>query len=275
MWGDSWMVNPFLANAIAGITILINSLVINLIFNVNEFMERNSYMPSLLYIVFMSFYHSFYTIDGLLVAHTFIILMIFHFFKLRQNEDGRASVFNGAFFAGLATTFHPPMVIWIPFVLIMIWNIRPFIIRETLLTLIGFMIPILYAIVFMWYYGQRIELKILDRVSEYHQKQTDFLITLLLFFLLFLLSLISIRIRVLKSTIRLKKLIGILAWLVFLSIVLGLADFLFFGQIERFSLLMIPLSFFLTFSFTTKTFSKVASTLFYITFGYSLINFFI
>lgn len=238
-------------------------------------MERNSYMPALLYVVLMSFYHSFYTLDGLLLAHTCIVLMLFQFFKLRQNEDGRRHVFNGAFFSGLAATFHPPMIVWFPFVLIMIWNIRPFILRETFLALIGFAIPLLYAEVFIWIFGHKIDLKILEQTTNYYQKQTDFLITAVLFTLLFLLSLVSIRGRVQKSSIRLKKLIGILAWLVFVSVVIGVADFVYFNQIERFSFLMIPLSFFLTFSFTHKTFAKIASVLFYITLVYSFVNFFL
>jgi hypothetical protein len=275
LWGETLVLYPTLSSVFAAFLICFNSFGINLIFNTNEFMERNSYMPALLYVVLMSFYHSFYTLDGLLLAHTCIVLMLFQFFKLRQNEDGRSHVFNGAFFSGLAATLHPPMIVWFPFVLIMIWNIRPFILRETFLALIGFAIPLLYAEVFIWIFGHKIDLKILEQTTNYYQKQTDFLITAVLFTLLFLLSLVSIRGRVQKSSIRLKKLIGILAWLVFVSVIIGVADFVYFNQIERFSFLMIPLSFFLTFSFTNKTFAKIASVLFYMTLVYSFVNFFL
>jgi len=89
------------------------------------------------------------------------------------------------------------------------------------------------------------------------------------------LSLVSISGKMQKSSIRLKKLVRILWWLVAVGILFGLGDFLFFRQIERFSFLMIPLSFFLTFSFNNKTFGIAASVLFYLTFLYSLINFFL
>jgi hypothetical protein len=96
-----------------------------------------------------------------------------------------------------------------------------------------------------------------------------------LFTLLFLLSLVSISGKMQKSSIRLKKLVRILWLLVVLGILFGLADFIFFRQIERFSFLMIPLSFFLTFSFSNKTFGLMATVLFYLTLLYSLINFFL
>ncbi len=274
-WGDS---SSLFANAnqiMAGTIICINAIGINLIYNANEFLERNNYISSLLYVVLMSFYHSFYSIDGLLLAHSALILMIFQFFKLRQNADGRANVFNGAFFAGLAASFHPPMVGMVPFVLIMVWNVRPFNFRETFLALTGFSIPLLYAGTYYWYSGHKIELNFLQQASDYYKEQTDFFVTAALFSLLLLLSLVSIRARMLKSSIRLKKMVNMLWWLFFVGLIYGLIDFLFFDQIERFSFLMVPLSFFLTFSFSHKTFGGVASALFYLTFLYSLINFFL
>ncbi len=274
LWGET-VVFPISGNLIAAFLICTNALVINWMYNTNEFLERNSYISSLLYVVLVSFYHSFYSVDGLLLAHTCLILMLYQFFELRQNEDGRRHVFNGAFFAGLAASFHPPMVALIPFILIMIWNIRPFIFRETFLALIGFSIPLLYSGLYLWYSGHSIELKILEQVTNYYKKQTDFLVTAVLFTLLFLLSLVSISGKMQKSSIRLKKLVRILWWLVAVGILFGLGDFLFFRQIERFSFLMIPLSFFLTFSFNNKTFGIAASVLFYLTFLYSLINFFL
>lgn len=274
-WGDSSSLFSNATQLLAGTIICFNAIGINLIYNANEFLERNNYMSSLLYVVLMSFYHSFYSLDGLLLAHSAIILMIHQFFQLRQNSDGRANVFNGALFAGLAASFHPPMVGMIPFVLIMVWNIRPFNFRETLLTLVGFSIPLLYAGTYYWYSGHKIELNFLQQASDYYKEQTDFFVTATLFTLLLLLSLVSIRARMLKSSIRLKKMVNMLWWLLGVGLIYGLIDFIFFDQIERFSFLMVPLSFFLTFSFSHKTFGGVASVLFYLTFLYSLINFFL
>lgn len=275
LWGKTIAFSPVQSTFFASILICLNALLINWIYNTNQFLERNSYLSALLYIVLMSFYHSFYGVDGLLIAHTCIVIMLFQIFKLRQNEDGRRRVFNGALFAGLAASFHPPMVILFPFIMIMIWNIRPFIFRETILSLVGFIIPLIYSGIYLWYSGKRIELKILEQTTNYTNKQTDFLITAVLFTLLFLLSLIGIQGRIQKSSIRLKKNIRILYWLILVAIIFGVVDFIVFGQIERFSFLMIPLSFFLTFSFSNKIFGVMASVLFYLTMFYSLINFFI
>jgi hypothetical protein len=275
MWGTSIPLTDSFLEISGAILVVINALAINMIYNANEFLERNSYMPSLLYVVMMSFYHATYSIDGLLVAHSFVIAMIYQLFLLRQNEDGRKRMFNGAFLAGCATTFHPPLVLLAPLLIIMARRIRPFVFREALLVILGMAIPLVYAGVYLWLSGSTIELKLIDKSTDYLSKQTDFLITSVLFTLLFLLSLASISSRMKTASIRLKKLTSMLWWLVLLGSIFGVADFFAFGQIERFSFLMIPLSFFLPFSFASQTFGGLATVLFYITFGYSCLKFFL
>jgi hypothetical protein len=263
---------------LAPIIVCINAFAISWIYNENTFYERNTYTSALLYVVCMSFYHSFYSLDGLLLAHSCIIILLYQYFLLRQNEDGRKHAFNGAFFGGLAAVFHPPLIALLPVLLMMLWSLRPFVFREMVLVILGFGLPLLYGAAYLWYAKHSIELQIIQETGTYYKKQTDFLITSALFSLLFMLSMLSIRSRMQKSSSRLKNLVRILWFLVLIAVILGLADYFLFNQIERFSLLTIPLSFFLTFAFnrqSNKGFEWVSDTLFYLTFAYSLTNYFL
>jgi len=254
--------------------VLINAIGLNVLFNLNEFLDKNAYIVTLLYVVNMSFYHSFYILNGSLLAHSFIILMLFQFFKLKQNIDGRVEAFNGGFFAGLAATFFPPLLISLPFVFIMILIIRPFYFREFLLNLIGFITPLLFAITFIWLNNSTIDWQILsDKANA--QIQTDFIVSIIVFGILLFLSIFSLQARLQKSSIRLKKQIQIIWVLILLAILLGFLDFIFFKQIERFSLLMIPLSILLSYSFYHKSYGIVATVIFYLTMLYSVLKFFI
>jgi hypothetical protein len=275
IWGLGSNAHPVIAQLLSGILILVNALSINAIFNRNQFLERNNYMSSLLYIVLMSFYHSFYRIDGLLISHSFIVLMIYQLYFLRQNKDGRKFSFNAAFFGGVAVTFHPNLFPLFPFVFLMIWSIRPFVLRETVLVTIGFGIPLLYAAIYQFLIEKPLDFQLMELATRYEQKQIDLLVTLGILSVLFVLSLLSIRARMRTSSIRLKKLVRILGWLVLLFLLLGVFNLLIFEQIEQFSLLMIPLAFFMTFAFTHKTLNQAAIGLFYVTFGYSIVKFFL
>lgn len=274
-WGNNVKFGSLTSQILASLLILGNAVFINAVFNWNQFLERNSFMPSLLYIVLLSFYHSFYQLDGLLISHFFLILCIYQLYLLRQNGDGRKTVFNGAFFAGMAATFHPPLIGLIPFIFFMTWGIRPFIIRETILCTLGFLVPLFYAGFYLIYTGTSIDLKLLKTSTNYERQQFDFLVTSGIFIFSLFLSLVSIQAHIKKSSIRLKKMARILWWFVFVGLAIGVIDFLFFNQIQRFSLIMIPFSFFLTFSFSHKTLSTVAIGLFYVTLSYSFLKFFL
>jgi len=273
-WGN-FEINPIVSQLLASLVVIINAIGLNAVFNWNQFLERNSFMPSLLYVVLMSFYHSFYDIDGLLIAHTFLILSLYQVYFLRQNEDGRRASFNASFFGGLAATFHPPLIGYLPFYFIMIWTIRPFILREILLSISGFLVPLLYASFYLYYSGNSLDMSIFKQSTNFQRQQFDFLVTLVIFLLSLILSFLSIQAHIRKSSIRLKKLTRVLWFMVIAGLLIGLIDFINHNQIQRFSLIMIPLSFFLTFSYFHKTLSSLAIGLFYITLSYSVIKFFL
>ena len=274
LWGNAVYISKEFNAYIAVILIGLNALFINWIYNKNEFLERNTYISALLYITLMSFYHSFYSLDGILLAHTGLIAMLYQFFQLRQNEDGRRHVFNGAFFAGVAASFHPPIIVLFPLYLLMIYVLRPVNFRETFLAIVGFGIPLLYSSLYLLYAEHNINLQILEQATNYNKKQVDFLITSVLFTLLFILGLISLQLKLKKSSSRLKKLIQMLWLMVLIGILFGFFDFFRFGQVERFSFLVIPLSFYLSYAFVNKTYHYISLGLFYATFIYSMINFF-
>ncbi len=273
-WNSAFKEPIWLSTLLGGFFVLINSISLNWIFNSHEFLDRNSYIISLLYVVTMSFYHSFYCIDGLLVAQTCIIFMLSQFFQLKQNTDGRRNVFNGFFFAGLAATFHPYMIFTFPVLMLMILIIRPFVFREFFLALGGFLIPLMYALVYQLYFDQELDFQILKNSTNF-QLQTDFVVTLVFFGILLVLGTFSLTTRMQKSSIRLKKQIQIIWLLVLVSLSFGIIDFIFFQQIERFSLLLIPLSILLTYSFLHKSYGIISSIVFYLTIIYSLVKFFL
>lgn len=269
------LANKLVTGILSFILVLSNSIMINYLFNKNEFYDRNSYSPSLLYVVLMSFYHSFYSMDGLLIAHSFIILMLFQFFHLKQNEDSRSIVFNASFFAGLAAIVHPPVITILPFLFLMVWSVRPFVLRESLLLITGFGLPLIYGGFYLTWLNTSIDLKLLKQTTSYDIHRINFLVTATLFLSMLLLSLIGIQSKMRVSSIRFKKLVNILWIVFFVGLILGVGDYVFFGQIERFSFVVLSVPFFLPYAFFNKSWSKIAKILFYLCFIYSFVKFFL
>lgn len=275
LFGTYTVATPLVKQIGGGAIVFLNAVAINLVFNNQNFHEKTIYLPAFIYIVWMSFFEEMYNPGGFLLAHTFYILILFQLFRLNQNEDGRKLVFNAAFFAGVATCLHPTMVILLPFLFIMVWILRPFVFRESLLLITGFITPLLYAGVLMLYQHEAFQWNWkLNFVAIENQPFNLFVMaSLILLFILF--SAFGIRAKLQKSSIRLRKLTRILWVLLFLAGCIGVTDFLLAQQEESFGLLFVILPFFSVFSFVKKPLSVLANGLFIIIIICSLLKFFL
>ncbi len=274
IWGDDFILPSGLTLASGPIFALGNAILINALFNRNDFIDRNTYITALIYIVYFSCYHSFYQLDGLSISHTLLILSLFEIFKLVQNEKGNKAVFNAGFLVGLAATFHPAILIFFPFLYFMVAALRPFLFREFFLLLIGFGIPLLYAFIFSWFQENPISMNIISWATDQTPIRIDFIVIASLFILTFLLSLLSLNQQSQKTSIRTKKLLRALFIFSMFCILLGGLDYILYGQLARFSLLFIPLSFFLTFAWQSKQYQMFSSTLIYLMMFYAVAKLF-
>ena len=156
----------------------------------------------------------------------------------------------------------------------MILIAKPFILREFLIGIISFLIPLAYGFIFLWLENDSQSFSFFSQ-SKLVKLHIDFVITLIIIGILLSLSIFSLSARLQKSSLRLKKQIRIIWIFILLSIILGSINFFYFLQIEDFSLLMIPLSILLSYSFLNRDNGIVAAIVFYLTIFYSVIKFFI
>lgn len=276
-WG-SLSISEFAGNFlpwVSGIFVLLNAYFINFFFNANGFYERNSYITALLYIILLSYYRSFYFMDGLLISHFFILMAFMQLYSMEYNTDARKRAFNSGFFFGVATTFHPPLAMILPFLWFMMTRIRPFVFREMLLATIGMLVPLIYAFSANLVFKHEINFNFIESTSRYTQKELIFLSSLVLFVFLVLTSWIGIRNKALKSSIRFRKNTNILYLFLLFAMCLGTIDWFFFQQYEWFCFIVIPIALFLPFSYLNVRFKFISHLLFYITFLFSVIKFFL
>ena len=156
--------------------------------------------------VYLSFFQCFYQANGVLLAHSAIICGLLQVFRLEYNKDGRRAVFNSGFLFGLAATFHPPYCVLLPILCWMILRIRPFVLREFLLTFVGFIIPLLYGFYFL--YGimhKKLKFETLSEGNHLAKKELFVGISLGIFAVIGLFSLIILSNKSGKSSIRFKK----------------------------------------------------------------------
>nr|WP_294860002.1 hypothetical protein [uncultured Fluviicola sp.] len=275
LWGKTTLFSSWWTSIIASSIVMANAIQLNFLFNQHEFLDKNNYGPSLFYVVLMSFSHSFYQVDAVLICHLFLLQSLRLLFQLKSNETNFTSAFNSAFFIGLSASFLPPSAaLIIPF-WFSAWALHPFSFRQWLLMIIGFLIPIGNGLTYWWISGHTISTRILRHSSLIKYEDVFFYGTTATIVILFLLSIIGIQIRLRVSNIRFKKLNRALVWILVGTLLLGVTEIIIYQQSEWVSMLFIPLSFFFTFAFIHRIWQKVASIFFYLTLIIAVAKFFL
>lgn len=275
LWGKTVHLSYWWTSIAASVIVMSNAFQLNFLFNQHEFLDKNNYGPSLFYVVLMSFSHSFYQVDAVLICHIFLLQSLRLLFRLKTNESNLVSSFNSAFFIGLSASFlTPSAALIIPF-WFSAWALHPFSFRQWILMIVGFLIPIANGLTYWWFSGHTISARILKHASLIKYEEVFLYGTTSTIVILFLLSIIGIQIRVRVSNIRFKKLNRALIWVLVGTLLLGVAEIIIYQQSEWISLLFVPLSFFFTFAFIHKIWQRVASIFFYLTLIIAVAKFFL
>lgn len=273
-FGDYATQNSTMLQVIAASMLLVNASLLNYVFNIHNFYTKTTYLPAFIYIVWMSFYKEMYEPSGVLFSHTFFVLAINQLFYLNQNEDGRRNVFNASLFFGVGACLQPAILVIFPFIFISVWILRPFVFRETLLVMAGFLTPFLYAWVASTFQDKSFfegwEFKIIN-----FQDFNVFAIVFASFTLLFsLLSFWGMNVQMNKSSIRFRKQIRVLSWLFFASLIMGTINFIT-QKTTPFSYSFIILPIYALFAFLVKPISLFMNSLITLLVLLSFIRFFI
>lgn len=273
-YGELLPEESILSQIFAPIIILSNALLLNAIFNRNGFMEKDNYLPALIYIVGKSYFHSYYFVNGFGLAETFMILAFLQVFKLDQNTDGRKAVFNAAFFAGTAASFYPILLLFIPFLFIIVWILRPFVFRESALLAIGFLIPLIYAGCYSTLFGIPI------KGSSFTGFPTEWNFPDLYviaggLFLLGIATISPLSQKLGQSSIRLKKLFRVIAWMILFYTLVSALELLILGKLDAPSYIIGWFAFIITYSFGMKQVRQFPTFVFYLLLIFSVGKFFV
>ncbi|MCH7413066.1 hypothetical protein MM213_06205 [Belliella sp. R4-6] len=144
--------NFFVYKLIAGLIILFQVAYINSLFIQYKSFEENTYIPGAVMIVLFHLSFDFLTISPALMGGTFIVLALGQLFSQTVlQKEGSDSVLLVGVFGGIATCFHFPLVIFLPFLIVSGIVVSGFSFNQFVLSLVGYLLPIaLCALYYFW-----------------------------------------------------------------------------------------------------------------------------
>ena len=273
MWSQNATFNTTLSACLASLFVLFNAYGLNLLVNRNNFYERNTYLVALIYIVFMSLFQYSYLLNGTLLLHAAVIIMIHQMFELSKREDGRKNIFNAFLFLGIGVTVFPLFVFMLPMIVLSVLVIRAFSLQEALTALTGFLLPFIYYFSFEYLSNTSFGFQLNPELLNNEDKDFWFVAISIAIFLI--LSFVVVIVKSRKAKIQTNKQIRSLIILIVTFLLMSLYQIISFQQINPLSLVLIPMSILLIFAFLSDTYAMAANVLFYIVFTYSVIKFFL
>jgi len=223
-WGKISVADEWIRQVGGLLLVFVVGIALNYTLNKTNFISKNTYFPALFYVVGMSFFEEMYSLNGLVVAHLALVIMLFHLFSIYSLDDGRKLAFNASFLLGIAICFSPIHLVFFPFLCLMFGINRPIYWREILLCIIGCLLPILYAFTSAVFYHNTSfweQTNIFYLNFDFRVERWEFLVLGILF-LFMLVSLLNIRQHVRVSTIRFRKLVRMLLFFSFGLVFVGL-----------------------------------------------------
>ena len=272
------IIEPFLhqfpsAHILANfLMLLINALALNWIFNSYEFLEKNTYIISLLYLIFTSFFHNWGDPSWLFVAHLCSIFGFGVLFSIKPQHNAKKQAFNAGFLFGLSLFFETSFVLLLPVLLVLLMILRGGQIRELLLLTIGYSMPFGFYMS-LYFLANHTFPDFPLPVSSFYKPNWFETICLAIVVALFGFSLLGLRARLGKASLRLKKQTQILTVFMFLCAALGLATLFFWGQAALLSLLVLPFSFYFAYALLSSSLGISSHLFFYLIFTFSVLKF--
>lgn len=249
LWGlDFNLLSTTYSRIGAFILISINAILVNRVFNTHEFYERNTFLPSLIYLLLVFLFPLSLRMQEDLIAHTFFILCLSKLFDIKQNDDARRSTFLSGLFLGCAVTFLPIYIYFLVFIWMGTISIRPFVLREFLLPLLGVVLPLGWvAFIDASFYYSFIEFESFLDYSRFG----NFLIFIphLIVVLLSIIGYKNILERRLKSSIRYKRIVGLTTYVFLFSIISASLVIVITGSYFYFTIGAVILSIILPYSY--------------------------
>ena len=248
---------------LAFVFICVNAILLNFVFNTLSFYDKFIYLPSILYVLMVFLFPISLHFGEDLVGHLFFILSFYHLLSIQQNEDARNNSFLSALYLGAAATFLP---IYIAFFLVIwfgLFTIRPFIWREYILPIVGFIFPFLWVMLVNPFF-----LEEMFSFNSYltHTNVGDFVIYFAYLIVIFMALMANKKIleRRIKSSIRYKRIISVTFVSLLLAAIGSTLILIFYDTYFYFTIAIAILPFILPYAFLNVIRTWLPNTMFYL-----------
>ncbi|MFN3917621.1 MAG: hypothetical protein ACK4K0_07750 [Flavobacteriales bacterium] len=267
----------FLNYATAFLLTITTAIMLNWLININELFDRQTFLPSLIYVITIGSFPKFSQLNPILIANFFLVIAVWRLFQVKRDASASKEMFDSAFFIALAALFYTPFLFFFLLTWVCLIIFRPFVWREWLLALFGFCFPIAVSAALYFVFNQLLDFDFYFNWEGTYKADifTENVIirsgASSLILMNFILAAYASFSKFSTNTLRFKRLLTLFAFLGVISI-LAMLYCRFISNEEVYPIFIaLPSALFFTFYYQNSK-SFIASVMFYLTLGFSLVN---
>jgi len=274
LWNlDFYAIGTMNSRILAVIFICVNAILLNFVFNSLSFFDKFIYLPSILYVLMVFLFPISLRFGEDLVGHLFFILSFYQLLSIQQNEDARNNAFLSALFLGAAATFLPMYSIFFLNIWFGLYTIRPFVFREYILPVFGFIFPFLWVVLVNPFFFEEM-FSFNSYLSHTHVGDFVIYVAYLIVVIMALLANKKILERRIKSSIRYKRIISVTLVSLLFGAGISTLILLIYDTYFYFTVVLVILPFILPYAFLNVKQKWLPNTLFYLLIALNVLKFF-
>lgn len=124
---------------------IINGYLISFICTKHEVSDKQNLLPGFFFILFTGILNLSGAFHPIIPASTLLLFSLFRLFAIYREELSLSEVFDASFLLSIAVLVYAPFVILVPLPFIAMLILKPFKLREWLLSLLGLITPMVFA----------------------------------------------------------------------------------------------------------------------------------
>lgn len=144
----------FIFHIISTTLIFFQALYFNYLVSYYRIMSRSSYLPAFSFILISSLFVEFMLLTSALIANTFLLFAMARIFAWYKKDKATGAVFDTSFLIAIASLFFFPYIVFFVFVIASLTVLRPFNLREYIISIIGLVLPYYFLGVYFFWINQ-------------------------------------------------------------------------------------------------------------------------
>ncbi len=144
----------WLNTLLAFILVLGQAYLLNYIVNQNDVLPKQSYLPALLYVVFISNNKDMLELHPLLFSNLFVLLAIEKLVSSYRKDIAFSESFDAGILFSIASLFYLPNIVFFPLLGVAFILFRPFNWREWVISFFGVILPYVFLVSYYFWFDK-------------------------------------------------------------------------------------------------------------------------